>query len=399
MDTEESKLQSFGASTSFGVLTGDNMVRNFEKVEPLSIKKIIPNREQKLSFSEDNIKKIAENLKANGQVDPIIVRPFEDHNDKFEICKGQGIYEALVYLKKPTAQVIIKNYTSDQGCEIALASLFRHVKLTSIEREDHVYTRYKNGNYKSYRDLSKVIPLTPERIGYLIYAKEQRIKLGPNGPLVSTDTIIACRKLKIPEQRKFCIRVISGDIHGRAVHKEAKFIKSRSEDERKVLLDGTKSYKDAKYVIEKRFPLTVELLDKAKGKLKEKITLQKAVQEERIVFTPEVFQKHLDFIRELDPSYIDNIEGETERKQADSDETNAYVLHTRYMLKRGKIDENLFNTILKWFKLDPKIVEHLKEDGHNYAFESEYQTPIEQDLTEKRRKVDKTRGDPLKVLS
>jgi len=368
-----------------------------EKVISISTDKIIANREQQRTIKEEDIKKVADSIKEIGQIEPIIVRPF---NDKFEICKGQDIYEALVYLKKPLAQVIIKNYTSDQGCEIALRSLFRQVKLTSIERENHVYTRFVNGNYESYRELSKVIPLSPEQIGNLIYAKKQRIKLfETNGPLVSTDTIIACKKLKIPEQRKFCIWVINGDIHGRAVHKEAKFINSRSEDERKVLLDGTKSYKDAKYVIEKRFPLTVELLDKAKGKLKEKVTIKKAVQEERIVFTPEVFQKHLDFIRELDPSYIDNIEGETERKQADSDETNAYVLHTRYMLKRGKIDENLFITILEWFKLDPKIVEHLKEDGHNYAFESEYQTPIEQDLTEKSRKVDKTRGDPLKALA
>ncbi len=142
-----------------------------EKVISISTDKIIANREQRLTIKEEDIKKVADSIKEIGQIEPIIVRPF---NDKFEICKGQDIYEALVYLKEPSAQVIIKNYTVDKGCEIALASLFRNYKLTSIERENHVYWRWKSGKYKSYRDQSKVIPLTPERIGLLIWAKKQR---------------------------------------------------------------------------------------------------------------------------------------------------------------------------------------------------------------------------------
>ncbi|MCK5112093.1 MAG: ParB N-terminal domain-containing protein, partial [Thermoplasmatales archaeon] len=158
-----------------------------EKVVPIPIDKIIPNREQKLTFTEEDIKRIAGTIE-KGKVEPIIVRPF---NDKFEICTGQDTYETLKHLKHPTAPVIILDLTVDEGCELALASLFRCYKLTSIEREDHVYVRRNNGNYESNRDLSKVIPLSPERIGSLTYAKEQRIKLfGTNGPLVSTDAII-----------------------------------------------------------------------------------------------------------------------------------------------------------------------------------------------------------------
>jgi len=148
-----------------------------EKVVPIAIDKITPNGEQKLTICEEDIKKKAENIELMGQIEPIIVRPLEGHKDHFEICKGQDIYEALVYLKEPSAQVIIKNYTVDKGCEIALASLFRNYKLTSIERENHVYWRWKSGKYKSYRDLSKVIPLTPERIGLLIWAKVAKVSV------------------------------------------------------------------------------------------------------------------------------------------------------------------------------------------------------------------------------
>ena len=121
------------------------MVEDPETVEALSLNKIIQNREQKLTFSEEDIKRISWIIEENGQVEPIIVRPLSDKKSTFEICEGQDIYEALKYLKRPTAQVIKKNYSVNQGCEIALVSLFRHIKFTSIEREDHVYARYKNG--------------------------------------------------------------------------------------------------------------------------------------------------------------------------------------------------------------------------------------------------------------
>ena len=68
------------------------MVEDPKTVEALSLNKIIPNREQKLSFSEEYIKQKASIIKENGQVEPIIVRP---HNDKFEICEGQDDLHAF----------------------------------------------------------------------------------------------------------------------------------------------------------------------------------------------------------------------------------------------------------------------------------------------------------------
>ena len=373
------------------------MVEDTEMGEELLLSKIIPNREQKHTFSEEHIKQKASIIKENGQVEPIIVRP---HNDKFEICEGQDIYEALKYLKQPTAQVIKKDYSVNQGCEIALASLFRYIKLTSIEREDHVYARYKNGKYKTYRELSKIIPLSPERIGELFYVKEQRIKItGTNGPLVSTDAIIACKKLSISDQRKFCKLIEKGEISGRAVHKEAKYIASRTPDERKALLSGKYSYKDVKYVIEKRFPLTTQLLDKIKRKLKETIVIEKAVKEERVVYSAEIIRDITNLIKSLDPTYIDNIEDEIERKQAISDVNIWIAIGSLLSYNVNGMPHDLFTSIHKGLGFSLEDIENLKEDGHSLFFESEYQTPKEEELTEKIRKVDKTRGDPLKVLA
>lgn len=372
------------------------MVEDTKMGEELLLSKIISNREQKLSFSEEYIKRIADIIEKNGQVEPIIVRP---HKDKFEICEGQDIYEALKYLKKQIVQVIKKNYSVNQGCEIALASLFRYIKLTSIEREDHVYARYKNGKYKTYRELSKIIPLSPERIGNLIYAKEQRIKLfKTNGPLVSTDAIIACKKLSIPDQRKFCMLVLRGEIPGRAVHKEAEYIMSRTKDERKALLNETKPYQEAKLVIKKRFLLTEQLLDKAKRALKKTVVIENAVKEERVDYSAEGIRDITNLIKSLDPTYIDNIEDETERKQAKSDVNIWIAIGSLLSYNANGMSHDLYSTIIKGLGFSPEDVEHLKEDGHSLFFESEYQTPKEEELTEKIRKVDKTRGDPLKVL-
>lgn len=376
------------------------MVEDSEIVEALSLNKIISNREQKLSFSEEYIKQKASIIKENGQVEPIIVRPLRDKNGTFEICEGQDIYDALKYLKRPTAQVIKKDYSVNQGCEIALASLFRYIKLTSIEREDHVYARYINGKYKTYRELSKIIPLSPERIGELFYVKEQRIKItGTNGPLVSTDAIIACKKLSISDQRKFCKLIEKGEISGRAVHKEAKYIASRTPDERKALLSGKYSYKDVKYVIEKRFPLTTQLLDKIKRKLKETIVIEKAVKEERVVYSAEIIRDITNLIKSLDPTYIDKIEDEIERKQAIFDVNILIAIGSLLSYNVNGMSHDLFTSIHKGLGFSLEDIKNLKEDGHSLFFESEYQTPKEEELIEKSRKLDTTRGGLLEVLA
>ena len=71
------------------------MVEDSEIVEALSLNKIISNREQKLSFSEEYIKQKASIIKENGQVEPIIVRPLRDKNGTFEICEGQDDLHAF----------------------------------------------------------------------------------------------------------------------------------------------------------------------------------------------------------------------------------------------------------------------------------------------------------------
>ena len=373
------------------------MVVDSEMVEALLLSKIISNREQKLTFSEEYIKQNVNIIEKNGQVEPIIVRPYKD---KFEICEGQDIYEALKYLKRPTAQVIKKNYSVNQGCEIALASLFRHTKLTSIEREDHVYARYKNGKYKTYRELSKIIPLSPERIGELFYVKEQRIKInGTNGPLVSTDAIIACKKLSISDQRKFCMLVEKGEISGRAVHKEAEYIASRTPDERKALLSGKYPYKHIKYVIENQFLLTKKLLDKAKRALNKTEVIENAGKEEVVVYSAEIYRIITNIMKLLGWTYIDNIPDEVEQKQADKEVDSNLAFLYRTKLERKRITFDKYKERIEELDLTPEDVEHLKDDGHSYFFESEYQTLKEGELIEKSRKLDKTRGDPLKVLT
>ncbi len=217
--------------------------------------------------------------------------------------------------------------------------------------------------------------------------------------MVSTDAIIACKSLSIPEQRKFCICVINGGIHGRDVHKAIEYISSRSEDGKKAILNGTVSYDKDRHYIESLHPLLLQILDKITQKLTKTEVIQEAVKKEYPNFTSEIFQLIRILFRELDPSYIDNIEDGTERKQAYSDEDISYAEHTRYMVKREKIDDTLYSLILKQLNFAPKIVEHLKEDGHNYAFESEYQSPKQRELREKLRKVDTTRKDPLKALA
>ena len=92
------------------------MVRKPEKIEPLSIKKLVPLF--KLNFDKDVIERIKNSISEIGHP-PILVRP---KGNKFQLCSNPEIFEALKLLGKDTIDVIVRDITEQQGKEIILAS-------------------------------------------------------------------------------------------------------------------------------------------------------------------------------------------------------------------------------------------------------------------------------------
>jgi ParB family chromosome partitioning protein len=97
-----------------------------EKIHNISLGKIYSNPNQpRKDFGDDKIKELAQSIKENGLIQPIIVRK---NKDKFEIVAGERRYRACGLLGYKEIPAIIKEFDDQQTSTIAL--------IENIQRED-----------------------------------------------------------------------------------------------------------------------------------------------------------------------------------------------------------------------------------------------------------------------
>ena len=92
----------------------------------LPIEKIVPNRHQpRLSFNDESLLELALSIKENGLIQPIVVRPVDDH---YEIIAGERRYRAMMMTGFTEVPVIINDMDDQASATIAL--------IENIQRED-----------------------------------------------------------------------------------------------------------------------------------------------------------------------------------------------------------------------------------------------------------------------
>jgi len=369
-----------------------------EELVPISINKIIPNREQCRTISDEDIKKIAESIKEIGQIGPIIVRP---HNDKFEICIGQDIYEALKYLKKPTVKVIIRNYTEDEGNEVALASLFCKTKISSKEHEIAYHKRWsigkKNGRYKSITDFARKIGSSQRNVSDLINMKEDREEIfGTEGHSehISTDTLRRIKTLALPEKKKFCDRIKDGKFKPGDAEEVVKLLKSVSTEIKEEILDGNFHWRDVKTIIEKRQPV-VKAIENAIASYHKKEVIGNIIEDEKPHYSPEPFRLLSVFTNTINLKYVNSIEDKNQVEQIKRylRISSNQIFQLLYELK--DIDAKQYSIICNISRISSKIIQRLKDDGHYYFFKHEWLTPKEKKLKEKLDRILNGKDEPL----
>jgi len=342
---------------------GFTMART-RKVESISIDKIKPI--VFINFRDDDISRISKSIKEIGHA-PIIVK---SKGKKYFSCSNPEILEAQKTLCEKKIDCIVQDITEQHGKELSIASLLRHPEISTKERECLVWELFtkgfEKGIYNSKADCAHRIGISDTQVSYLCYGKEQREKLfGPDGPSdhISTDTLRFIKKLPDNEQKIICNRIKDKKIHPNEVSDAIFFLKGRTESEKEAILKGEILWKDAKRAIEKGYVPNKNRLNKIQNEYENPKKFKKIIEKEIPYFSSELFRDILHFFKGLDTTYYHNIADETERKQADVDENAGFALYARYMLKRGKIDHELYNTLLKTLNLDQETVEQLKEDG------------------------------------
>ena len=98
-------------------------------VQMLSIAEVRPNPEQpRQIFSEEALSELAESIRAQGVLQPILVRPASGDEGKYEIVAGERRWRASQLAGQRTIPALVREMSSEQALAIAL--------IENLQRED-----------------------------------------------------------------------------------------------------------------------------------------------------------------------------------------------------------------------------------------------------------------------
>ena len=106
---------------------GDNVSSKKETVSVIPISNLIPGKFQpRKSFNQDSLKELAESIKAQGIIQPILVRMLS--SDQYEIIAGERRWQAAKMAKLEDVPVVVKDISDSTALAMAL--------IENIQRED-----------------------------------------------------------------------------------------------------------------------------------------------------------------------------------------------------------------------------------------------------------------------
>ena len=107
--------------------TKDELIR--DSVVELSLDKIIPNPSQpRQTFKADSIQELAESIKEQGLMQPIIVRPRQGTVDEYELIAGERRWRAATKAGLGEIPAIVRDITDESSAALAL--------IENMQRED-----------------------------------------------------------------------------------------------------------------------------------------------------------------------------------------------------------------------------------------------------------------------
>ncbi len=117
-----------GLSAIFGDLEN---IDGEDRIESVSLDLIVKNRFQPRSeFDKDDLTQLAESIKQNGVIQPILLRQIDD---KYEIIAGERRFLAAKLANLKSIPAIIKNITDQESAEIALIENLQRKDLNPVE--------------------------------------------------------------------------------------------------------------------------------------------------------------------------------------------------------------------------------------------------------------------------
>lgn len=173
------------------LLGEENVASKGEDFQEIDIDLITPNAEQpRHKFTEENLEELAQSIRANGVVQPILVRR---KGSRYEIVAGERRWRASQRANLTKIPAVIKDISDDKLLELALIENIQRQELNAIEEA------------KAYKNLIESIGLTQEMVAE---------RVGKNRTFITN----YLRLLRLPDEvQKMVISEKISPGHGRAL--------------------------------------------------------------------------------------------------------------------------------------------------------------------------------------
>ena len=208
-----------GLSALISTDEDDNANNKSQRLEmPLSL--LVAGKSQpRLNFDEKSLNELAESIKKNGVLQPILVRKLADETS-YEIIAGERRFRASQVARLETIPVIIKNIDDSQALEIALIENIQRENLSPIE-EAEGYNRLKNEFNYTQEQLASLLGKSRSHVANMLrlLTLPQEVKEMLNNGLISIGHARVLVGLK--NSRELAERIVSEGLNVREIEKIA----------------------------------------------------------------------------------------------------------------------------------------------------------------------------------
>lgn len=131
----------------------DNSVSNGDEVREIAIEKMVANPFQpRRVFNQDKLQELAESIKQNGVLQPVIVRHNPKDSSQYEILAGERRWRASQIANIETIPAIVRKLDDDQMLQAAILENLQREDLTPLEEA------------QAYRDMMDGLNLTQAQV-------------------------------------------------------------------------------------------------------------------------------------------------------------------------------------------------------------------------------------------
>ena len=223
-------MKKKGLGRGLGSLLRDEDLITDENLLTVDLDKLMAREDQpRKSFDDDSLKELANSIKADGVIQPIVVRKVDD---RYEIIAGERRFRASKLAGLEKVPVVVKNVNDRKARELALVENIQREDLNPIEEAISLKTLMEE--YKlTQQELSDIIGKSRSYIANNLrllnlsdHIKEYLIRgeLSPSQgrTLLSLETD--------EERNKYLDKLLVKEVNIRDVEKKAKQSKNKTED-------------------------------------------------------------------------------------------------------------------------------------------------------------------------